>query len=115
MKSISKHAVVAIACLAAAMAVAGGASAADKVQICHGTASATNPYVVISVGKSARAGHPDGEAAHGWKNHPDLVYVGGQCVAVGDGGGSDDGQDGDGGTGGDGGGTGGEGGGSGQD
>jgi hypothetical protein len=90
MKSISKGAVIAISSLTAAIAVAGGASAASahKVKICHGTASDSNPYVVISVDRSALAGHFDGTApGHGWKNHPDLMYVGGVCTAVADGGG----------------------------
>jgi len=59
----------------AACAVAGiGASAAQagggKVLICHGTASDTNPYVLISVSENAEATHLDG---HGQNNYPDFL------------------------------------------
>lgn len=40
-----------------------------KVTICHGTASATNPYVKITVSQSAAAKHLSG---HGRKNNPDF-------------------------------------------
>ena len=45
-----------------------------KVLICHGTASKTNPYVLISVDSSALAGHFDGTApGHGQRNAPDFL------------------------------------------
>lgn len=70
-------------------AAAGQASKADKVQICHGTASGSNPYVLISVSGNALAGHfgktPPG---HGENNHSDSL-VGTDCS--GEAGGVDDG------------------------
>lgn len=49
------------------------AASANKVAICHGTASAKNPYVLIIVGPSAVKGHFDGTApGHGKNNHPDF-------------------------------------------
>jgi hypothetical protein len=48
----------------------------SKILICHGTASQTNPYVLISVAAQAVAGHFDGTApGHGPRNHPD-IYLG---------------------------------------
>jgi len=67
------------------LAVAGcvicgvGATAAQagggKVLICHGTASDTNPYVLISVSANAVPTHLDG---HGQNNHPDFLLPAGQ-------------------------------------
>lgn len=59
----------------AACAIAGiGASTAQasggKVLICHGTASDTNPYVLVSVSENASAAHVDG---HGQNNYPDFL------------------------------------------
>ena len=63
-----------------------------KVQVCHGTASATNPYVLITVDEHALKGHFDGvpEPGHGWRNHPDLLVTDEltQCPGSGDEGGS---------------------------
>ena len=58
----------------------GTAQAANdhKVQICHGTASATNPYVLITVDEHALKGHFDENGTapgHGWQNHPDLLIT----------------------------------------
>jgi hypothetical protein len=50
---------------AAAQAANGG-----KVLLCHGTASDSNPYVLISVSANAAATHLDG---HGQNNHPDFL------------------------------------------
>lgn len=51
-------------------------SEANKVWICHGTASQTNPYVLISVDDNALAGHFDGTApGHGPRNHPDILVT----------------------------------------
>ena len=51
-----------------------------KVSLCHGTASAKNPYVLISVDESALKGHFDGTApGHGKNNYPDFISKDGTC------------------------------------
>jgi hypothetical protein len=79
------------ACGVASVALAAGAQASnnDAIVICHGTASDTNPYVLISVDEHALAGHFDGTApGHGKNNHPDLFpNVDGSCGDGGGGGG----------------------------
>jgi hypothetical protein len=83
-----------VAALASAVAVSlayGPRASADqdshKVTICHGTASAKNPYVMITVDESALKGHFDGTApGHGKNNYPDKYPVNGAC-SVDDGGG----------------------------
>ena len=68
---------MALGVLAVAVAAQTG-SAADKVQICHGTASDSNPYVLITVSANAQDTHlvgQDGTApGHGRQNAPDFVY-----------------------------------------
>jgi hypothetical protein len=79
-----------VGAVAAAVFAGLGTAANDgKVQICHGTASDTNPYVLISVDESAIAGHFDGTApGHGKNNHPDFLAENGDCSTVpGEGGG----------------------------
>jgi len=71
-----------------ALTVAGGAMSAHwasaksnhKVTICHGTASAKNPYVLINVDTNALAGHFNGTApGHGKNNYPDKYPYNGSC------------------------------------
>lgn len=46
---------------------------AAKIAICHGTASAKNPYVLIIVDPSAAKAHLNGTASgHGKKNYVDI-------------------------------------------
>jgi hypothetical protein len=46
---------------------------AGKANICHGTASDSNPYVLISIDESALKAHFDGSGkGHGARNHPDI-------------------------------------------
>jgi hypothetical protein len=70
---------------------AAGAAPADKVTICHGTASDTNPYVEVTVSaNSFKDGHFDGgppTASHGDNNHPDFVLEEGRSCSDGPGGG----------------------------
>jgi len=61
------------ALILAVAAQAGGGN--EKVLLCHGTASATNPYVLIDVSVNALQGHFDGTApGHGEKNNPDMLF-----------------------------------------
>lgn len=66
----------------AASALAGPRE--DKHWVCHGTASATNPYVLIWIDGSALPAHLGAppytvgeprDDAHGHRNHPD-IYMG---------------------------------------
>jgi len=51
-----------------------------KVNLCHGTASHSNPYVLIKVDRSALQGHFDGTApGHGKNNYPDFISHDGTC------------------------------------
>ena len=49
-----------------------------KVAICHGTASAKNPYVLIIVDESAKTAHLSG---HGKNNAPDFALNGGEVLS----------------------------------
>jgi hypothetical protein len=64
------------ACAICGVVAASTAYAANdgKVLICHGTASDTNPYVLISVSANAAPTHLDG---HGDDNYPDFVLPAG--------------------------------------
>ena len=46
------------------------------MRLCHGTASETNPYVLITVDEHALKGHFDDDApGHGQNNAPDFVLA----------------------------------------
>jgi hypothetical protein len=69
-----------VAFAAGGLVMADGISGAEppqKVTICHGTASESNPYVKITVSdRSFKDGHFDGgpnNKSHGANNHPDYV------------------------------------------
>jgi|GEM_PF-3858351 len=67
-----------------------GAEPLDKVTICHGTASDTNPYEEITVSaNSFKSGHFDGvpNPSHGANNNPDFILQAGRTCADGPGGG----------------------------
>ena len=67
-------AVGALALVGAGLTASASAEPAGKVLTCHGTASETNPYVLISVSENALAGHFDGTApGHGPRNNPDFL------------------------------------------
>lgn len=57
--------------------MAQAASEDHKVAICHGTASAKNPYVLIIVDERAKATHLNG---HGKNNAPDFALNGGNVL-----------------------------------
>ena len=64
-------------CSVGVTAAAQGSNA-GKVLLCHGTASDSNPYVLISVNVNALAGHFDGTApGHGKNNYPDYLVPAG--------------------------------------
>jgi opacity protein-like surface antigen len=97
MRRITRSSLLAVGAagaLAAAVAAQAGAPA-DKVSLCHGTASDTNPYVLIHVSENALQGHFDGTApGHGWQNAPDFLfnpkYASCEEQAADDGGGNED-------------------------
>ena len=65
-----------------------GAAPADKVTICHGTASDTNPWVEVTVSaNSFKNGHFDGypNPSHGANNNPDFILQAGRTCAQGPG------------------------------
>jgi hypothetical protein len=79
MKRLSKVTLAVAACGLFAAAV-GPATSGDKVLICHGTASDTQPWELIEVDAHALNGHFDGtEPGHGGNNHPDFFPTGSDC------------------------------------
>ena len=74
---MDRRLLMATALAAGALALPATTSADEgRVWICHGTASQSNPYVLIGVAPSAVAGHFDGTApGHGKNNYPD-IYIG---------------------------------------
>lgn len=70
MKRIPRVTMAIAACVCGVGVAAAQASNGDKVLLCHGTASDSNPYVLISVSENALGGHLDG---HGDNNHPDFL------------------------------------------
>ncbi len=75
MKSLMRRSLVVSALGALAVGVGAQAGVADKVDVCHGTASAKNMYVLITIDVNGLNGHLDGtDPGHGWKNYPDMVY-----------------------------------------
>jgi hypothetical protein len=87
-----RRAAATVAAIALASVVgigAAGATPDDRVTICHGTASDTNPYVEITVNaNSFKDGHFDGvpTPSHGANNHPDFILAEGRVCADGPGG-----------------------------
>jgi ABC-type sugar transport system substrate-binding protein len=76
MRGRTRTGLAVVACALGSIVAASAAQAAGgKVLICHGTASDTNPYVLISVSESAAATHLDG---HGQSNHPDFLLPSGK-------------------------------------
>ena len=76
MGRITRVAVTLIVCglCSVGMTAAAQAGNGGKVLLCHGTASDSNPYVLISVSVNAAATHLDG---HGQNNHPDFLVADG--------------------------------------
>src|SRR5258706_12438536 len=69
--SLSVLPMLALACGTGETRTALQGAADSKVLICHGTASATNPYVKISVSQAALETHLNG---HGQHNHPNCLF-----------------------------------------
>jgi hypothetical protein len=88
-----RKAIGGLAAFVTASAIAVGAASAapaEKVTICHGTASESNPYVAITVSaNSFKDGHFDdgpNNKSHGENNNPDFVLEEGRTCADGPGG-----------------------------
>jgi hypothetical protein len=77
-------ALLSAAALAGLGLAATGSAEANKVRLCHGTASDTNPYVLVVVDDNALAGHFDGaDPGHGWQNAPDVLLADGETECPG--------------------------------
>ena len=74
------------ACAAVVLGLGGTAAAqagnAGKVLICHGTASDTNPYVLISVSANAADTHLGGHGQND-NHYPDYLLPANQTVCTG--------------------------------
>jgi hypothetical protein len=65
---------LAVAACSVGIAAAAHASSGEKVLLCHGTASDSNPYVLISVSENSLPGHLDGPSSGDGKNRrPDFL------------------------------------------
>jgi hypothetical protein len=82
----TRHGVAAAAALALVSLAGGGVAGAappERITICHGTASNTNPYVVITVAnRSFKDGHFDDQVdkSHGARNQPDVLWSSNGCA-----------------------------------
>jgi hypothetical protein len=77
MRSVRRTLLIAVSAIGALAATVGAQAGgvAGSVTLCHGTASAKNQYVLITVSESALGGHLDGtDPGHGWRNYPDMIY-----------------------------------------
>ena len=75
MKGITRATLAVAACAICGVGATAAEAGDGKVLICHGTASETNPYVLISVSVDAAGTHLDG---HGQNNHPDFLLPAGR-------------------------------------
>jgi hypothetical protein len=74
MRSASVSAACGAVLVALVLVAPAGAAPDGKVLVCHGTASDTNPYVLVSVSENALAGHfGEDPPGHGKNNYPDYV------------------------------------------
>jgi hypothetical protein len=58
-------------------AMGAQASPSDKVVLCHGTASETNPYVVITVDEHSLKGHFNSTSSDHGPRNPDFLMPAG--------------------------------------
>jgi hypothetical protein len=82
MRQAARMTAMLTACSALGIGIVAAAQGDDppppghKVTICHGTASETNPYVLITIDEHALPAHfgpdgPGGESGHGAESAPD--------------------------------------------
>ena len=69
MRGITRATLALAACAICGIGATAAQAGGGKVLICHGTASETNPYVLISVSANAADTHLGG---HGQNNYPDF-------------------------------------------
>ena len=77
MRRINRITLAVATCAACGIGVSAAAQAsnAGKVLLCHGTASDSNPWLLISVSENAAATHLGG---HGPNNYPDFLLPAGR-------------------------------------